>query len=452
MSHRRFFAPPCLRAFHSLHLRHFLELLSDSALNVKRLTRVKKQFLLSLAANGGRVILGFVFFWQVSQALRLETLGEYLYVTAALGYFGALIDFGFNLFVLNTASRAEKSVRPLLLRIILSKILLTVVSVFILLGLYSVAFSQQGLQITVIFFLVVVLQSFSGLLIQFFKSLGRFDHELSSTMLASALPVVMLLAFGSSVTLPQLALIVLGVRIVVLIYQLVLFLLLTADQDWTQPDENRQALLPRAFGDIHRNFKYAIFSVLGSVFLSVDLVVMRYLLGPEDVSIYGTAMKVILATILSFEVLIGVFVPRLARQLGTSPQRFRMEARHFALFMLLGSLAVSIGLMHFGPTAILMAFGEGFVQSGDVLRALSLVLVFRVMTMVSGTMLTLHGLQGLRATIMSLIVPLHVGLNVILQSHFGYWGAVYALGTSFLLVFVSNASVLFLATQQKQNK
>ena len=78
---------------------------------------MKKQFLLSLIACGLRVVLGFVFFWQISQALGLATLGEYLYVTAALGYFGTLMDFGFNLYVLNTGSRSVGDMRPLFLRL-----------------------------------------------------------------------------------------------------------------------------------------------------------------------------------------------------------------------------------------------------------------------------------------------------------------------------------------------
>lgn len=413
---------------------------------------MKMQFFLSLIANMARVVLGLVFFWQVSQALGLETLGEYLYVTAALGYFGTLIDYGFNLFVLNTASRSERSARPLFLRIILSKTLLTIISGCILFVLYSVAFAQQGMLVTVIFFLVVVMQSFSGLLIQFFKSLGRFDHEFSSTILASALPVVLVLILSGPLTLPKLAVIVLSVRFFVLIWQLVAFLNLTADQNWNDSAEGVQVLLTRAVGDIHRNFKYAIFSVLGSVLLSIDMVVMRFLLGPEDVSIYGTAMKATLAAILFFEVLTGFFMPRLAHQFDASPQLFRKSLTIFALSMLIGGVAFAFVLFLFGPMAILLVFGDEFAESGHVLSALSFVLVFRVLTMVSGTMLTIYGLQRMRATIMSVIVPLHIGLNLILQSHFGYWGAACALCASFLMIFLANAFVLFSAKRDEHKR
>jgi len=412
---------------------------------------VKKQFLLSLTANLLRVVLGFVFFWQVSQALGLSTLGEYLYVTAALGYFGSLIDYGFNLFVLNTASRSVGNLRPLFLRIVLSKLVLTIACAAVLAGLYGIAFAQQGLIVTALFFLIVVLMSFSGLLIQFFKALGRFEYEFYSALIASMLPVVALFVLRDGLTLVGLGCIVLAVRIVALVFQLMLFWRVTQGQAWVGADEAPKRLLPSILRDINSNAKYALFSVLGAMFLSVDIVIMQFLLGPEDVSIYGTAMKVILAVILFFEVLTGVFMPRLARQYETAPEQFRVDMRRFTLVMLVGVVAASLGLVAFGPMAISLAFGPEFVGSGDVLRMLSLVLVFRVMTMVSGSLLTVTGLQSFRAMIMAVIVPVHIVLNLIMQPALGYWGAVVALGMSFTFVFLFNLGVfLFLLPQKKE--
>ena len=404
---------------------------------------MKKQFLLSLFANAARVVLGFVFFWQVSQALGLKTLGEYLYITAALGYFGTLIDYGFNLFVLNTTARSEGMVRPLFLRVILSKLVLTTVSVAILSGIYAVTFAEQGLLVTTLFFLAIVLLSFSGLMIHFFKALGRFDYELASVLIGSVLQVLVMMLLHDNVTLMGLAVITLGVRIAVLIFQTVVFLRLTVGQSWTDLETVMHRLLPMAVKDIGGNFQYALFSVLGAVFLSIDVVVMRFLLGPEDVSIYGTAMKVIMAVILFFEVLTGVFIPRLARQYGRSPQQFRIDVRRFALIMLVGASALSLTLLALGPLAITVAFGVEFVEAGLVLQLLSLVLVFRVMTMVSGSLLTVYGLQAFRARVMLVILPIHLALNLLLQPHFGIWGAVGTMGCSFMLLFVLNTICLW---------
>ena len=403
---------------------------------------MKKQFLLSLIANGSRVVLGFVFFWQVSQALGLETLGEYIYVIAALGYFGTLIDYGFNLFVLNTASRSKDTVRPLFLRVVLSKLILTGAAFAILAALYGLAFSVQGAMVTALFFAVVILQSFSGLLIQFFKAMGRFEHELSSTMLASLLPVLLLFMIGVPVTLVVLGWIVVAVRLVVLMFQLAVFFRLTQGQDWRNVKHAAEQRLPRALADIRGNFKYAVFSVLGAVFLSVDVVIMRVILGPEDVSIYGTAMKAIMAVILFFEVLTGVFIPHLARQHQVSPTQFRADVRRFTVIMLAGASAVSLSLMALGPTAVTLAFGAEFAQAGHVLQVLSLVLIFRVMTMVSGSLLTVYGLQSFRARVMTIVLPIHLIMNLVLQPKFGIWGAVGTLATSFLLLFILNSLYL----------
>lgn len=403
---------------------------------------MKKQFILSLAANGGRVILGFVFFWQVSQALGLTALGEYLYITVAIGYFGTLIDYGFNLFVLNTASRTPGVARALFLRVVLSKIILTGGAFAILAGLYGVAFAMQGALVTALFFAVVILQSFSGLLIQFFKAMGRFEHEFTSTMLGSLMPVVILFAVQGTVTLVTLGWIVLAVRLVVLLFQLAVFFRISQGQGWTNIEDMALHRLPRAIKDIRGNFKYAVFAILGAVFLSVDVVVMRFVLGPEDVSIYGIAMKAIMAVILFFEVLTGVFIPRLARQHETSPLQFRIDMRRFTIVMLTGAGTISAGLLAFGPWAVTVAFGETFAQAGMVLQVLSVVLIFRIMTMVSGSLLTIYGLQSFRARVMAIVLPIHLGLNLALQPLFGIWGAVGTLGFSFLLLLTLNSFYL----------
>ncbi|MCU4653753.1 polysaccharide biosynthesis C-terminal domain-containing protein [Roseibacterium sp. SDUM158016] len=399
---------------------------------------MKNQFLLSLTANGGRVFLGFVFFWQVSQALGLSTLGEYLYISVAIGYFGTLVDYGFNLFVLNTAPRAPGAVRALLARVVLSKLILTGAAFFILAALYGVAFATQGALVTALFFAVVILQSFSGLLVQFFKAMDRFDHEFTSIMLGSLMPVVILFVLQGNVTLVELGWVVLNVRLAVLLFQLVVFFYISQGQGWKEVEDMAGRRLPRAVKDIQSNFKYAIFSILGAVFLSVDLVVMRFVLGPEDVAIYGTAMKVIMAVILFFEVLTGVFVPRLARLHSNGSTLLASNMKRFTLVMLAGALMVSAGLLSFGSLTILWVFGAEFAAAGQVLQALSIVLVFRVMTTISGTFLTIHGQQSLRARIISIVLPVHVGLNLVLQPQFGIWGAVTAITISFLLWFGLN--------------
>lgn len=403
---------------------------------------MKKQFLLSLIANGSRVVLGFVFFWQVSQALGLETLGEYIYVVAALGYFGTLIDYGFNLFVLNTASRSEDTVRPLFLRVVLSKLILTGAAFAILAALYGLAFSVQGAMVTALFFAVVILQSFSGLLIQFFKAMGRFEHELSSTMLASLLPVLLLFMIGVPVTLVVLGWIVVAVRLVVLMFQLAVFFRLTQGQDWRNVKHAAEQRLPRSLADIRGNFKYAVFSILGAVFLSVDVVIMRFILGPEDVSIYGTAMKLVVAGILFFEVLNGTFTPRLARLHAQSASTFDSEVRRFYIFMVVTSLTFCVAIFFLGPLALTVAFGPEFSAAGPLVQVLSLVLVLRVTEMTTGPLLTVYGFQEFRARAMMVVLPIHLILNLVLQPKFGIWGAVGTLATSFLLLFILNSLYL----------
>ncbi|MBB5723911.1 O-antigen/teichoic acid export membrane protein [Loktanella ponticola] len=403
---------------------------------------MKKHFLLSLIANVLRVVLGFLFFWQISQVLGLSELGGYLYVTTAVGYFGTIIDYGFNLFVLNTASRAVGRARSLFLRIVLSKLTLTFVCLIALSGLYGVAFSQQGLIVTALFFIIVVLMSFSGLLLQFFKALGRFEYELFSVVIMNTLQVGILFVLREDITLVGVGLIVLIVRILVLAFQLIAFLKLTKEQDWGSVTGNSQQLLFGIVADFRNNAKYALFSVFGAIFLSIDLVIMGFLLGPESVSIYGTAMKVILALILFFEVLNGTFTPRLARLQETNSARLSYEVKRF--YWIMGSMAFLCFLVAFtlGPPAIVWAFGPEFEASGDLVRILALVFVFRVTEMTTGPMLTIYGLQSYRARAMVIVLPVHIGLNMILQSTFGVEGAVVTLAISFFTLFILNSFYL----------
>ena len=305
------------------------------------------------------------------------------------------------------------------------------------------AFGEQGIVVTVVFFLVLVLQSFSVLLIQFFKSLGCYEPELSSALINGVLPVVALYIFHDDVSLVELGLLILAVRLILILYQLWVFLRLTVGQGWNVPGGLVCQLLSDVFYAIQGNFKYAIYSVLGAVFLSVDIVLMRFFLGPEDTAIYGTAMRVIVAAILLFEVLIGVFIPRLARSSELSPIQFRFDVRKFATIMMAGAGVMSLILLSLGPMAINFAFGTEFADAGQVVRFLTIVLVLRVATEVVGSILTVSGLQAFRAKTIVIVLPIHISLNVFLQPEFGIWGAVISLCFSFLFWLIFNTYFLF---------
>lgn len=404
--------------------------------------KMRTQLLLSLAANCFRVVFGFVFFWQVSQALGLSTLGDYIYVTAALGYFGTLIDYGFNLFVLNSASRSLEKVRAIFFRVMISKLILTGIAITLLGAVFPVAFSAQGLSVTALFLAVVILQSFSGLLIQFFKAMGRFEHELTSSILSSILPVGVLFALSGSVTLVTLGWVLVIVRLVVLLFQLGVLCLMTREQSWLDPNDMSRRHISRALNDIRSNSRYAVFSILGAVFLSADLVVMRFVLGPEEVSIYGTAMKVIMAGILLFEVLNGTFIPRLAQAHAGKGSVFSVEAKRFVLTMIGLGAIVSSAVFAFGPAALLFAFGPEFEQAGSLVRLLSIVLFLRVTEMTTGPLLTVYGLQTFRSKAMFIVLPIHLVANIALQNQLGVWGAVITLAFSFSLLFALNSLYL----------
>lgn len=403
---------------------------------------MKKNFSISIIASSARAGLGFVFFWLLSRSLGVKDLGNYIYIIAALGYFGTIIDFGFNLFVLNTASRAEGEVRPLLIRVMLAKLVLTVLSVTMLAGFYGAAFAQHGMLVTALFFLVTVLQSFSGTMLHFFKALGRFDHEFASTLMASVLQVLAVTLLHDDPTLTNLAWIVLAVWVAVLVFQLSTFIRITSGQAWTDFHEAVDRRLPRVAKDICQNFKYAIFSVFGSVFLSIDIVIMHFVLGPDKVSIYGTAMKIILACIIFFEVINGLFTPKLAKLHAIRSDLFSYEVKRFFIIMASSSVLLCLAVFVLGPTLISWAFGPDFATAGPIVRILCVIFVLRVAEMTTGPLLTIYGLQAARARVMVAVLPIHIALNLLLQPQFGISGAVGALAFSFLLLLTLNTIFL----------
>jgi PST family polysaccharide transporter len=393
------------------------------------------------------VALGFLFFWQLARAMSSNSLGEYLYILAVIGYYVVFIDFGFNLFVLNTVPRATNSARSTFLRTVLSKLFLTFISFFILIATTSIVFGELPFWVVFIFFVSAVFQSFSGLFSHFYTGLGRFDMDLFATIVNSLLPVAIVYFFRGNMTLCNLTIIIFIVRLIVLFFQSHLFLKITSGQKWLNKGFNLSDLVPLAISDLIANFKFAVFSILGAIYLSIDVVIMRHVLGEESVSVYGVAMKVVLAMVLFFEVLNSVFLPSLVQKHESGAKMFKQGALRFLSIMSALGVSFTIILFFFGAPLIELVFGSEYNQAANLIPILSIALFFRVLTMINGSFLTVCGLQSSRAKVMTVVLPLHIIFNLLFQNYFGIKGAAGALAISFAILFLLN-SFLFFARRQ----
>lgn len=178
---------------------------------------------------------------------------------------------------------------------------------------------------------------------------------------------------------------------------------------------------PRA-GDRRRMLRLAlpvgIASVLASLYFTVDMVLLGWLVSSRQLGHYAAAVRFLTAIVALPGLLVGAGIPGLARAAGDREQLSRF-AGTLAHWLTVTVLPLCVGLAVFARPAVRLVFGSAYTDSIALLRVLMLAAVLCLASNVIGAVLISVSIMRTNVLVNVLSLAVNVTGNIILAPRYG---------------------------------
>jgi O-antigen/teichoic acid export membrane protein len=187
---------------------------------------------------------------------------------------------------------------------------------------------------------------------------------------------------------------------------------------------------------LRSSYQYALSSVLGQVYLKVDIVMLSALAGLREAGIYAAAFKLV-ELVLKVAVLSGrVFAPAMFKASHESDKTFRIFASLMTRSLAVAGLLAGVVSFVLAEELIFFMFGEAYDASVPVLRILGGVMAAKCMIVSLQLVLSSMDLHFQRVTSLGIAVLAHIAANAALIPRFGALGAAIATLCSGILIIL----------------
>ncbi len=184
-----------------------------------------------------------------------------------------------------------------------------------------------------------------------------------------------------------------------------------------------------------------IASLLSSVYFTIDLVIVGWIVLPAQVGHYAAAVKFLNIIVAIPSVLLTAALPALSAACRDRQELTALTARVWHWIVAIG-LPLCVGAGVFAPTLIHIAFGHGYVAAVPLLRILALAGVGSMLSSVLNAILIGQYRARAQLAINALALAVNVGLNVALVPRYGVVAAAWTTVGTEVLVFTTILFVL----------
>jgi len=197
--------------------------------------------------------------------------------------------------------------------------------------------------------------------------------------------------------------------------------------DETENRKHTSIFFPRGFTGFEvarRSWPFGLAGILYLIYFQSDVILLKYLSGPQAAGIYNVAFVVIAAVYLLPSVIYQKFLlPKLHRWANHDRIRFYQVYRFGNTAMLSLGVGAMLVLLLIMPWGIPFLFGDDYERSVDVIMVLAICVPVRFFSSSAGAFLSTQDHMKNKVYIMAFAAALNLILNVIVIPMFGYVGA-----------------------------
>ncbi|WP_285588796.1 oligosaccharide flippase family protein [Actinomycetospora sp. NBRC 106378] len=188
---------------------------------------------------------------------------------------------------------------------------------------------------------------------------------------------------------------------------------------FSRPDFNRYR------SEYKDGLLFAVGLASQSIYNDVDKAMLARFSTLDAVGVYTAAYRVIDMAFTPVRALLSASFPRFFQHGATGAEGAMRFAGKVLRPSLLYCALSCVGLLLFADVVPLV-LGEGYINSVDVLRALSVLLLLKAFHYFAADALSGAGYQVQRSVTQISMAVINVAINIPLITSYGYWGAVYS--------------------------
>jgi O-antigen/teichoic acid export membrane protein len=361
-----------------------------------------------------------IFFYTIYLAryLGADGYGIISFAIAFSGIFTILADLGLNTLIVREVSRNTSLANKFLVNVFFMKILLSLLSFFLIIVMVNlIGYSQTTIAVVYFFSLSAILTSLFGIFYSIYQSFEKIEYQslgliLSSILIFGGVMIGINLGFG----VVRFSMVFFVSSIITLIYTALIcfwkFLIPKMDYDITFWKKILKEALP-----------FGITGISVVLYINIDSVILSILQNNEVVGFYNAAYRLVLfLVIIPSTINIAIF-PLMSRYHITSKSSLMfINEKYFKLMLILG-IPIGVSITILANKIIILLYGTEYINSIIALQILIWTVIFTFASAASSKLLEATNKQVIITKITIISVLLNIIINLILIPKYSYIGA-----------------------------
>ena len=378
-------------------------------------------------------ILGFIFLIYVARYLGEAEYGIYSFAISFTSIFIIFSDIGISQLIVREISRSKSSSNEYLVNASFLKIILSLITfalIFIVINLMG--YPSIVKYIIYLFGIYTILSSFSQMFAAFFQAFEKMEY----VAILQLSEKIVLLVFGFIVLISDLGLLFLAyIYVIVGIFDILLGIFLILKKFGKQKSRVNYTIMKNL--TIY-SAPFGLNALFGVLFFRIDTVLLSLLKNDIAVGIYNAAYNPLLTLTMIISGMVSTSVyPVMSRHFVSSKNNIETFTIISSKYLAIIGFPIAIFCFVFADRIISIFYAGQFLQSILPFQILAIFIPIRMVSSISGTVLTSINKQGLRTFSVGSAALLNVTLNVALIHYLSYVGASIATVISELFLYFS---------------
>lgn len=354
----------------------------------------------------------------LARYLDKTLFGDYNYITALVGSFELLADFGLNQIAIREIAKNRDGAKTYFGSVLLLKLMMTLLVLAVLIVVANtipkLPHVQKGLYL---YGISIIANYLVNTVFVLFRAFERMQYEALLILVERAIYVLLLLALvwkgASFVTLFWANIAAVIVKIAFATGIVVgRFPIPRIHLDWT---------LYRQY--LWKTFPVGISQIINSVGVRIDIILLGIWEASETVAIFSGPYRIVDAAGLVSVALVTALFPVMARQAKVgNPALVNLVSRSIKGMVLIAA-PLSIGLVLLAQPAIAFVLGSKYAESQPILMLLALIIIPVYLNRLFSFVLISIDRQGESAAISTISLLLNILVDLLLIPSIGLWGA-----------------------------
>jgi O-antigen/teichoic acid export membrane protein len=376
-------------------------------------------------------LLGFILLIYIARYFGEAAFGEYNFAISFSTLFIIFADLGISQFIIRELARNKGLTARYLTNVSIIRIILSFLAFgFIAITINLMGYSNGSLVVVYLFGLYIIINSFTQTVMSIFQAFEKMEYSAFILILQKILLIILtFLVFYLHYGILELAYAHI-ISELVGIFIGIFIILIKIEKPKLEIDISLCKLL------IVSSIPFGLNDLFGMIFFKIDTVMLSYFKSNVEVGIYNAAYNPLLTlSILISNTIVSAIYPVMSRNFISSKDSLESLTVLSSKYLSIIGFPIATGCFLLANQFIALFYASQYSGSVIAFQILSLFIPLRLVSHITGTLLSSMNLQKFRTISVGFSCFANVLLNAVLIPKFGYIGASIATVLSEILLY-----------------